>query len=131
MLRLIGRFGSFVAVGGFATATQYLALVMLIELAEVAPVWASALAYGCGALVSYLLNFHITFRGRAGHRQALPRFVVVVGVGLGVNTLCFYLVLVVTPYLIAQVVATLVTLFSNYLLHHLWIYREETSPQTY
>lgn len=130
LVGLIRRFGSFVLVGGFATATQYLALVALIEFGGMQSVVSSALAYACGAFASYLLNFHFTFSGRAGHRQALPRFVVVVGAGLAVNTLCFYLMLAFLPYLFAQVVATLVTLLCNYLLHHFWIYRAETAAGT-
>ena len=120
---LARRVGSFILVGGVATGVQYLLLVLLIELLGVFAVTASALAYGAAAVVSYLLNFHVTFQGRAGHRQALPRFLVVVAVGLGVNTLSFTLFLVFLPYLPAQIGATLVTLVSNYLLHQHWIYR--------
>ncbi|GAB2528418.1 GtrA family protein [Microbulbifer agarilyticus] len=120
---LARRLGSFILVGGIATAVQYLLLIALVELFGVFAVAASAVAYGGAALVSYLLNFHVTFSGRAGHRQALPRFIAVVIIGLGVNTLSFTVLLVFLPYLFAQVGATLVTLVSNYLLHQYWIYR--------
>lgn len=120
---LARRLGSFILVGGVATAVQYLLLIALVELFGVFAVTASAVAYGGAAVVSYLLNFHVTFHGRAGHRQALPRFTVVVAIGLGVNTLSFALLLLFLPYVFAQVGATLVTLVSNYLLHQHWIYR--------
>ena len=123
LVGLARRVGSFVLVGGVATGVQYLLLVLLIELIGVFAVLASAIAYCAAAVISYLLNFHMTFQGRSGHRQALPRFVVVVAVGLGVNTLSFTLLLIFFPYLLAQVGATLVTLVSNYLLHQHWIYR--------
>ncbi|WP_066963005.1 GtrA family protein [Microbulbifer sp. Q7] len=122
LLRLARRVGSFMLVGGVATGVQYLLLVVLIEWMGVFAVVASATAYGVAAVVSYLLNFYMTFQGRAGHRQALPRFMVVVAVGLGVNTLSFTLLLIFFPYLVAQLGATLVTLVSNYLLHQRWIY---------
>lgn len=121
---LIGRVGRFLAVGGVATAVQYLSLVMLVETLGVAEVPSSVLAFCLGAVVSYLLNYYVTFAGSSPHRQALPRFVVVVAIGLAINTLSFSLMLVLLPYLLAQVVATLVTLISNFLLHQFWIYRE-------
>nr|WP_158217374.1 GtrA family protein [Microbulbifer agarilyticus] len=123
LLVLARRLVSFILVGGIATAAQYLLLITLVELFGVFAITASMAAYAGGALVSYLLNFHVTFHGRAGHRQALPRFIVVVAIGLGVNTLSFALLLLFLPYLLAQVGATLVTLVSNYLLHQYWIYR--------
>ncbi|WP_231757881.1 GtrA family protein [Microbulbifer elongatus] len=124
VMRLLRRFGSFVVVGGLATGVQYLLLVLLVELAGVFAVLASAIAYGVASALNYLLNFYITFQGQAGHTQALPRFAGVVAIGLGVNTLCFTVSLLFLPYLLAQVAATLVTLVSNFVLHQFWVYRE-------
>ncbi|HEY8569827.1 GtrA family protein [Microbulbifer sp.] len=122
--RLLGRAVRFAAVGGVATAIQYLLLVALVELAAAGEVASSALAFGFAAVFNYLLNFHFTFGGGARHLQALPKFVVVAVIGLATNTLCFSLALPLLPYLLAQVIATLVTLVGNFLLHQLWIYRE-------
>ncbi|WP_051687424.1 GtrA family protein [Microbulbifer sp. HZ11] len=118
------RFSSFLLVGGLATGVQYLLLILLVEVVGMFAVMASVIAYGASAVINYLLNFYITFEGQAGHRQALPRFAGVVMVGLGVNTVSFTLLLILFPYLLAQVGATLVTLVCNFVLHQFWVYRE-------
>ncbi len=122
--KLISRAGRFALVGGIATAFQYGLLVAMIEVLGMFAVLASALSFCCSALANYLLNYYLTFQGGVRHRRALPRFALVAALGLVINTLCFSLVLAVAPYLLAQVVATLVTLVVNFLLHHFWIYRE-------
>ncbi|WOX06157.1 GtrA family protein [Microbulbifer pacificus] len=122
--QLLGRAVRFAAVGGVATAVQYLLLVALVELAAVGEVVSSALAFGLAAVFNYLLNFHLTFGGGSRHWQALPKFVVVAALGLATNTLCFSLALPLLPYLLAQLIATLVTLVGNFILHQYWIYRE-------
>ncbi|WP_421654889.1 GtrA family protein [Microbulbifer harenosus] len=122
--QLLGRAGRFTLVGGLATLVQYLLLVVLVELAAMATVLSSALAFTLSAALNYLLNFYFTFGGGARHRQALPKFVAVATIGLATNTLCFSLALLLLPYLLAQLVATLITLIGNFLLHQFWIYRE-------
>ncbi|QHQ38562.1 GtrA family protein [Microbulbifer hydrolyticus] len=122
--KLFSRAARFAAVGGIATAIQYVFLVLLVEVAGTFEIFASALSFTLSALVNYLLNYYLTFGGSVAHRQSLPRFTVVAVVGLAINTLCFSLALTLLPYLLAQVIATLVTLVSNFLLHQFWIYRE-------
>ncbi|MBN8432190.1 GtrA family protein [Microbulbifer salipaludis] len=121
---LLPRAVRFAAVGGVATAIQYTVLVLLVELFGVVAIAASALAYGLSALANYLLNYHFTFGGAVEHSRSLPKFVAVAVVGLAINTLCFALAATQLPYLAAQVVATLVTLAGNFLLHQYWVYRE-------
>lgn len=121
---LLGRAARFAAVGGLATGVQYLLLVTMVELMAVDAVVSSALAFVLSAVLNYLLNFHLTFSGELRHRQTLPKFAVVAVIGLASNTLCFSLALLLLPYLLAQVAATLITLIGNFLLHQFWIYRE-------
>ncbi|WP_267893060.1 GtrA family protein [Microbulbifer pacificus] len=118
------RAGRFAAVGGVATGLQYLLLAALVELAALNAVVSSALAFCLSAIANYLLNFYFTFGGGAHHGQALPKFAVVASCGLASNTVCFSVMLYFLPYLLAQVVATLITLVGNFLLHQFWIYRE-------
>jgi len=122
--QLLPRAGRFAAVGGVATGIQYALLVVLVELVAAPEVLASALSFSLSAVINYLLNYYLTFGGGVRHRQALPKFAVVAAAGLLINTLCFSLAIMLLPYLLAQVVATLVTLLSNFLLHQFWIYRE-------
>lgn len=127
---LLSRALGFVAVGGTATLIQYLLLVLLIEVAGRGEILAAGLAYGLAAGANYLLNYYFTFSaaGSTGHDRALPRFVIAACIGLGINTLCFSLLVPLMHYLLAQVGATAVTLIVNFVLHQFWIYR--SSPWT-
>ncbi|WP_226667354.1 GtrA family protein [Microbulbifer aggregans] len=115
----------FLLAGGAATAVQYLLLVIMIELLGIPEVPAAVTAYCLASLANYSLNYYFTFAGHesARHRQALPKFIVVVLCGLLLNTACFSVLLPYMHYLVAQVCATAVTVVFNFLLHKLWIYR--------
>lgn len=119
------RFLAFATVGAVATAVQYGILAVLVELAGWRPAAASALGFCVSVLVNYWLNFHLTFAGRAGHRQAALRFVGVAAVGLGINTTVMLLLAPVPAvhYLLAQVLATALALTWNFAASHLWAFR--------
>ena len=122
---LTSSLGKFLIVGGVSTAAQFAVLFLLVELHLCSEVAASGIGYGAGALVSYLLNYYITFNSEQSHLATLPKFVAVVGFGLSVNTLVFYLANAILPwYGLSQCVATGASLVANYLLHKFWIYRK-------
>ncbi len=118
-------FTRFCLVGGSATALQFALLAAFVELAAVGKVFASALSYGLSSLFNYWLNYHLTFGSQQRHCVALPRFALVAGLGMLINTCTFALVLSVGHYLLAQAVATLVTLAVNFILHKHWTYRSK------
>lgn len=120
-------FVKFVLVGGASTVCQFSALIFLVEVLAFNPVIASASSYLCGAVCNYLLNYYITFRMKScGHMDAFPKFVLVVIIGLSVNTSVFTLFLAFLDlYLVAQLIAISVTLVVNYLLHRYWIYSDK------
>lgn len=121
---LYRQFIKFLAVGGSATAVQYLALVGLVECTPLPPVPSAVLAYLAGAIVNYLGNYYFTFNSRSRHWQSALRFTLVVMVGLAVNTLVFWTGLqLALHYLWAQVLATGVTLLVNFLLHRQFTFR--------
>jgi putative flippase GtrA len=114
----------FLLVGGMATALQFLLLTLFVELELLDEVPASAAAYFLSAIANYLANYHLTFASKRPHRETLPRFAATAALGLGINTLVFALVFwLLHYYLLAQVIATGVTLVCNFLLHKFWIYR--------
>jgi putative flippase GtrA len=132
MVKLI----KFVVIGGAATLLQFLLLGAFVELGGLTPTIASASAYCCAAVFSYLANYYFTFASTSSHSQTLPKFVVTVAVGMTVSTTLFaifhhFLInillintnLLHTAYLIAQLFATLLTLIVNFLMHKFWIYR--------
>jgi putative flippase GtrA len=120
----------FLGAGGLATAFQYTLLVVLVELGGSPPVPASMVAYAGGSSLNYGLRRSFVFRSRALHRRALPRYLVVAAVGLGLTGLLVRLGvdLLSLPYPLAQVMATAVALGWNFTAHRLWTFAESVSP---
>ena len=119
-------FTKFLGVGAIATATQYLVLVIFVEAANIDPVIASATGFIISSCLNYYLNYSFTYRSDSPHSQAAPRFFVTVIAGLIINTGCMYLMVsqLQIYYILAQVVATGVTLLWNFTVHSLWTFRK-------
>ena len=114
----------FLGASGLATALQYALLVVLVELGDVSAVPASVAAYSGGSGLNYWLRRGFVFRSRARHRRAVPRYLVVAGVGLGLTGLMMRLGVheLGLPYPLAQVAATGVVLGWNFTAHRLWTF---------
>jgi putative flippase GtrA len=111
----VRQFLTFALVGAAATVVQYCVLAALVELLHVAKTPASVLAYGCGAVTSYLLNRRFTFQSTADAKKTFPKFMLVTLIGLGLNTAIFAaLVHAGWHYLLAQCAATALVLIWNY-----------------
>lgn len=113
----------FISVGGTATFIQFALLVLMVEVLAFNKVIASMTSYIMSAGCNYLLNYYFTFTSQQSHWRTLPKFMVVVLIGLIVNTFVFAGVLTIAPYVIAQIIAVAAALLSNLLLHKYWIYR--------
>ena len=115
----------YVGAGGIATASHYVTTIAAVELASVRPVIASAVGFVVGALVKYYLNYFVAFRSGERHAVAVPRFVVMLAILLGLNTLVFALLNEAfgLHYMIAQVVTTGLLIPPGYLLSRLWVFR--------
>lgn len=119
------RLVRFAAVGGGATGLQFVLLLLFVELLRLEKVGASAAAFAISAGFNYWLNYHFTFASNLSHTRTLPKFALVALVGLAINTGSFAALLLILHYLPAQVIATGITLLSNFTLHQFWIYRRE------
>lgn len=118
------RFIIFVGVGGAATLLQFAFLALLVEFHLLPKVVASAVSYGLSAIFNYLANYYLTFASKTNHRETLPKFVVTAFLGLSVSTLLFaFFLFLIDQYLVAQCLATGITLILNFSIHKLWIYR--------
>lgn len=117
----------FLLTGGAATGLQYLLLIALVEWANLAQTPSSAMAFAVSAIFNYLSNYYFTFSHiNKPHSETLYKFIVVASLGLLMNTLAFWLGVRILPhYLLAQCVATGITLMVNFLLHKYWIYSDE------
>lgn len=100
-------------------------LALLVERLEVRPVVASSVGFLCGFVVSYLLQRQWVFASDRAHTQTLPRFSVVVGLGLALNAtvLWFGTEYLSHHYVWVQLAAFAVAPCNNYVLHTLWTFR--------
>jgi putative flippase GtrA len=119
------RFLVFAALGALGTLAHYGVLIGLVETGVAAPALATALGAIVGALVNYVLSRRLAFRSTRAHREALPRFLLVAGIGILLNPLLLGAFIAWTgwAYLICQILVTLVLLAVNYAIHSRWTFR--------
>lgn len=125
--RRLHVFVQYASAGAAATALHYAVLFTLVNTSLLSPGPASAGGALCGAIASYLLNRQFAFAGTAaGHRQALPRFLVVALVGAGMNGVMVLVgaMALHIHYLLAQALATIVVLGTTYRFNRSWTFLE-------
>jgi putative flippase GtrA len=85
---------------------------------------ASTLGFIASAVLNYLLNYRFTFRSKNLHLSALPRFLVISGIGLVLNGVILQAGIAYTsvPYLWCQVAATVIVLCWNFAGSLKWSY---------
>ena len=123
--RMSTRFLRFLIVGSIATVIQYIVLVILVEITPIEAVTASAIGFFLGAVANYFLNYRFTFESSARHRVAMPKFALTAAAGLLINTLTMAVLTrqLFVYYVFAQFIATLITLFWNFVVNSLWSFR--------
>ncbi len=114
---LVRQVGRFAIVGAIATAAHYAILIALVEIGHVGPVLATTFGYVVGIAVSYTLNRRFTFsETTAPVGSSFAKFVLLYGVGAVLNgAIMAGLIELGAPYLLAQVAATGLVLFWNFL----------------
>jgi putative flippase GtrA len=142
------HFIKYLGIGSISTLIQFLLLALLVKLKltsgisvstdtpilsslfspatfTIAPeVVASASSYLLTCIFNYLANYHYTFASNVSHYKTLPKFIAVAGLGFTTNTLLFALFFkLIANYLLAQCLATGITVFLNFLVHKFWIYK--------
>lgn len=132
---VVGRFAAgratlsqtarFAAVGLAATATHYLAVVFLMEVARM-PLAAAANVIGvvAGSTVSYVGNCFWTFGASGRHGARMVRFAIVYGLVFALNGLLMLVAadLLGIPYLIPLVVSLALTPVVTYLFNRYWVF---------
>jgi len=115
----------FLFVGGVATALQYLILIMLVELIGLDAVTSSSIGFGVSSLLNYYLNYHVTFKSKAPHHLALPKFLIVASVGLVLNGLFMFLFSenLSIHYFISQLLSTGFVLLWNFTVNKIWTFK--------
>jgi putative flippase GtrA len=115
-------FARFFVSGGIAAAIHFAILHFGVSSLGWPGLAATSAGFVVAAAASYMLNYHWTFKSTIPHRQAIPKFLLVAGSGLGINALVFAAMQqgLGAHYLIAQVFATGVVLFWNFVLQRGW-----------
>lgn len=117
-----------------ATVVDYSVMVGAVELFHVGPVAAVPIAASAGAITSFTLNRHFTYRGAAegSLRRQIWRYALVSGCSLGWNTLGEYLFLKVPHmhYFVARVItSTIVSNVWNYPLMRFFVFTHRPSSR--
>jgi len=116
-----------------ATVVDYSVMVGAVELAHVGPVAAVPIAASAGAITSFTLNRHFTYRAAASSlRGQLWRYALVSGCSLAWNTLGEYLFLKVPHmhYFLARVItSTIVSNAWNYPLMRFFVFTHRPSSR--
>jgi putative flippase GtrA len=113
-------------VGICATASQYLTLILLVELGNLHAVYASTIGSIIGSIVSFFMNHHLTFKSAKRHRETLLQFYSVAIVGTSLNALLMFIGVdkFKLHYMVAQVITTGLVLIWNFSGNRWWTFRE-------
>lgn len=117
------QFFLYALVGGAATVAHYAILVALVELAFVAAVPAAVIGALVGAVISFALNFSLTFSNSGvSVQRAVFRFMVTAIISSALNGAMVWVAVhwLSWHYLVAQVAATILLLFSTYQINRRW-----------
>lgn len=114
----------FLLVGGSCTAFHYLVLIALVSIGRLSPAFASSIGFSLSAILNYAFNRRLTFRSDASHHAAFPKFLGVAISGLGLNASLLLLLneRLGWHYMVAQIIATGMTLVWNFTFHKIWTF---------
>jgi putative flippase GtrA len=119
------QFLKFGIVGVSNTLLTFAVYTLLLKVAGMWYLAASAIGFTAGAVNGFLLNRRWTFRGHVGDALTPVRYVVVQGCGLGLNEGLLYLFVVGAGLdkLLAQVFATGIVTVTTFTANRVWTFR--------
>ncbi|CAG9255589.1 GtrA domain-containing protein [Paraburkholderia unamae] len=123
------RFVLYATVGASGTAVQYAILWILVTTGSAPAPIASTVGAIAGAIVNYLLNFHLTFGSHGRHRAAAPKFFATSVLGMALNYLLMSAQTEVLGlhYLIAQFMSTALVLCVTFIVNASWSFKGKHS----
>lgn len=111
----------FTSMGAIGTIVHFAALIFLISF-DWNRVLATTVGAILGAITNYMLNYHLTFKSKQPHFSTSVKFFLIALVGIGINAIVFSALLFM-HYLVAQIFATAIVLFWNFLANRFWTFR--------
>lgn len=120
------QFLRFALVGVSATITTYIVLVVGVEIFHINAVIASVVGYAMGIVVNYALNYRYTFRSDQLHHVVLPRFLLVMVLGMFFNAVIMYsgISWLGTNYMLAQLYAVAIVFMLSFTVNRLWTFSD-------
>jgi putative flippase GtrA len=114
----------YLVVGGLGTVTHLSLLYVTVEHLSFEPLLGSSTVFIWVVIQSYLLNKNWTFDNDSKHSSALPRYLVVSGIGFLSNLLLMYLMINFLGlwYMLAQILTATVIPAMNFLLNKYWTF---------
>ena len=122
---MLRQFISFSIIGAIGTIAHFAVLIFCVQIVSVGPVSGSLAGFITGAVINYLLNYHVAFKSTNRHIESFLKFFTVAMVGLGLNTAIMYIMSQWLYYLISQVIATAIVLIWNFLCNRFSTLRED------
>ncbi|TCS37796.1 putative flippase GtrA [Paucimonas lemoignei] len=124
MTDLFRQFVRFFGVGCVSAIGHYGLLILLVQVARIDAVPASAAGALLGAWINYSLNYRFTFRSNKRHVESVTKFAVVAVIGLLLNTLFMWIGvdLLHLYYLLAQVITTGLVMVWSFLANRFWTF---------
>jgi len=118
------QFLRFALVGTVATMTTYSVLIVGVENLHMNAVTASIAGYMLGMIVNYVLNYRYTFSSVQRHHVVLPRFVLVMVMGMLINAGVMYSGInwLGIHYMLAQLAAVAVVFMLSFTANRLWTF---------
>ncbi len=124
MSSILPQFIKFAGVGVIGTLAHYLVLIISVELFAINVVFSTSMGAFTGAVINYILNYSFTFQSNKKHSEAFAKFIMVAGVGFGLNALFMSVFTHIFGwfYLAAQIITTLLVLVWNFIGNRLWTF---------
>jgi putative flippase GtrA len=97
-----------------------------VEAWQINVIVASVIGYIVGIVVNYALNYGFTFQSKQHHQHLIPKFIVVMMVGLLLNTGIMFVGVnwFDINYVLAQLAAIAVVLIWSFTANRLWVFTE-------
>jgi len=118
------QFFIFAGIGAIGTAGHYITLILLVQTLSADPVFATTIGFIVGALINYILNYHVTFNSNKQHRETLTKFFSVAVFGAVINSIIMAtgINMFDVHYLFIQIVATCIVLALNFTANKYWTF---------
>jgi len=123
LLKQLTRFG---VVGCGAASLHFFILVFLVEFGFLTPLYANVIAFFFAFQISYWGHRFWTFSGTtAQHKKALPKLLLIGGMGFFVNQSLFYILYTIAhfPYTVAQLLILTVVPIITFVISKLWVFK--------